>query len=68
MAIRTMKATYRNGSLKLSRKLPLPNNATVILTWRRPADPIEATQRMIRVPRKVMLELTTPHTHSLLDL
>ena len=65
MTTKTMKAIYRNGSLKLGRKLPLPNNATVILTWRRPSNPVEATQGIIRVPRKIVLELTTPHRHDL---
>ncbi len=68
MIARRVKAVYRNGLLKLSRKLPLPNNATVILTWQRPKDVVEATQGIIRVPRRVVLELTTPHKHSVWDL
>ncbi len=65
MATQTVKAVYRNGSLKLNRKLPLPNNATVILRWRAPLDQIEATRHLIKVPRRVVLELTTPHRFSL---
>ena len=68
MLTKTITAVYRNGSLKLKRKLSLPNNTTVILTWNKPADLIEATQGTIRVPRKVVLELTAPHKHSFLDL
>lgn len=68
MSIKSVRAVYRNGSLKLSRKLPLPNNVTVILTWRKPTNPIEATRGILRVPRKVVLELTSPHKHSLWDL
>ena len=67
MKITAVKAIYHNGSLKLSRKLPLPDHATVILTWQRPRDPIEATQGLIRVPQKVVLELTTPHAFSAWD-
>lgn len=65
MTTQIVKAVYRNGSLKLSRKLPLPNNATVILRWRMPLNPIEATRHLIKVPRRVVLELTTPHQFSL---
>lgn len=67
MITKTVKAVYRNGSLKLNRKLPLPNNAAVILTWRTPNNPVEATQGILRVPRKVVMELTRPHQHSLWD-
>ena len=68
MTTKTVTAVYRNGSLRLSRKLPFPNNATVVLTWQAPKDAVEATQGLIRVPRKVVLELTRPHQHSPLDL
>ena len=67
MITKTVKAIYKNGSLKLSRKLPLPNNAAVILTWQTPRDRVEATQGLVRVPRKVVLELTSPHSSSLWD-
>ena len=65
MATQIVKAVYHNGSLKLSRKLPLPNNAMVILRWRKPLDQIEATRQLIKIPRRVVLELTTPHRFSL---
>ena len=67
MITKTVKAIYRNGFLKLSRKLPLPNNAAVVLTWRTPTNPVEATQGILRVPRKVVMELTRPHRYSLWD-
>jgi hypothetical protein len=68
METKAVRAIYRNGSLRLTRKLPLPNNTVVILSWRRPTNAVEATQGIIRIPRRVVLELTTPHKYSVWDL
>ena len=65
MTVKHLQAVYRNGSLRLARKLPLPDNTRVVLTWRQSADPVEATRGVLRVPRRIALELTTPHRFDL---
>ncbi len=62
---KTLTAIYRSGSLRLARKLPLPDNTKVVLTWRKPQDAVESTRGIIHAPRKVVLELTTPHRFDL---
>lgn len=62
----TIAATYKkNGLLKLRRRLPLPDNTPVTVTWHRARNIVDATRAMIKVPRKVVIELTTPHRHDL---
>ncbi len=62
----TIAATYKkHGLLKLTRRLPLPDNTPVTVTWHRTRNIVDATRAMIRVPRKVVIELTTPHRHDL---
>jgi len=65
MTVKHLQAVYRNGSLRLARKLPLPDNTRGVLTWRRPEDAAEATRGVLHVPRRIAFELTTPHRFEL---
>ncbi len=56
MTQRSIPATYENGTLKLTRKLPLRNHAKVRVVFAWPTSVAKRTQGLLRVsPRLVKL-------------
>lgn len=63
----TTMAIYRNGVLKLKRRLPFRNDELLLVRVVRKSDPVRDTQGIIQVSKSFARELLKPHRTSIVD-
>ena len=66
MMIKMIPAIYENGSLKLTKKLPLRNHARVRVLFEWPTSVAKRTQGLLRVPPRLVRLVVDSDEFSLL--